>query len=795
MYTLNSKYSILLFLIVSTTAAFTMEPFNQVPQSGQQHPRARRNLGFENMVSDETPQEPAEKRRKLNDHTEQRITVQQGSMDAVQITFSLPDILVYIAQYLYGTNFCSFARTSKACLQASQLRHLREKMVARTILDRKAMPLHHLAEHIRNNSDPARFYGIRCAIAPLIKLVHKKTSLLDELPASSFEMTGQIMVDIPALSYPETTSDIFSSQEKDLLKPVKYIRTAATEEYEIINLVSDLHKKFPNHNISLRLSINSNDDNVGVITEQLIEGLAQYPLVSLACRQKHFPQGLGCLGNLHQLRELFIDECTIDGDDGISDTLLKGLPHLVELQVTRSGITTISPLIDTLPHLAILNLSNNNIHELPKTFRNLSTLKALGLQNKPLSVESLSQNLPCLQQARYLALSYPTKETGPIPVLSPLPQIETLVLNGNGKFLEAHKDEFKKLKKIFLFNIAMQQIPPCLLQLPTPKILGGEITETAIIPYEMLQYIAHNNSECSLFSMKNNIDGIKQVAQLWQLIQVNQYYSLENKIRSLNPQEKLGLQQQISTIRFLELPVITADNLRKLTLPNTQRVTEATDCIKILFSNESISSGLPEFNRARKFHNHPLFNITLCTISGIICNDIPVYNCSPGTTFCQAIVPILIELSENITNIMTTIKNGLTCTPEQFEKCIKPLVMTINNPDRLSRCITIIANLFFYYAIENNNITNAAVMLNRGAELNGYYPAADIPTVLHLAIHNRLKAKDSALQEQIEHVIYFLVSRGANMQQTNKAGESPLDLIRRDNPLHKKITEWYQKKN
>ncbi len=136
------------------------------------------------------------------------------------------------------------------------------------------------------------------------------------------------------------------------------------------------------------------------------------------------------IGNLRELMNLSISR---SGITSLPDTI-GNLNDLVELNLGANRITRLPDSIGNLRDLRVLDLNNNNITELPDSFGNLSRLESLYLAGNQLTTlpESFGNlvNLKRLYLESNQISALPTDEDGE-PVLYSFHNLESFNMNGN----------------------------------------------------------------------------------------------------------------------------------------------------------------------------------------------------------------------------------------------------------------------------------------------------------------------------------------------------------------------------
>ncbi len=746
-------------------------------------------------------QEPARKRLRVD----QNRPPQPVQAKSVNMVFEDPEILTHIFKQLPEPDAKRFACVSRACLTAAHLRpNRREELMADRLLKREYTPcLNVLINSLWREStyiDGKDYNPVK-----LIKALHKKTSLLDE---AVVDFDNDTYLPISAKDCIEVPSEIeknLSAQELETLKPIIVVQlyTSHVTENHIAEQVAMIAKEFPNQLIALELK-NDIENAVG-ITHTLINKIATYPIVALTCTHQQFPEGLVCLTLLKQLCGLSLEDCNLGDHSALDDAVCQALPLLTVLRIIRCGLSSVPASIGSLNHLRVLELEGNELTALPAELHKLNKLKVLSLrQPNALPTEAINC-LPQMKGIEKLQLPSMGAASNPLPESSNVEQLENLELTETIEPLLQHPERFKKLKTLTLtINTSPLKtgephftLPLSIVRLPALEALQLDIPDDSIIPYEIVLHCARNIPDCA--------EPLTKVADLWQLILSN----ADIVTRIFSSFDSDFRQSHSIEMRVFELlinPTIMWRNLKDHTLINGESILACDQLIRYLLTQYKAKTGTDEtvavIKKLTTVDNlnemDATFISTLSQIADDACHNIPV--CTACADTCSE--QLQLSTSQNALAkfatatyaiINDTIKKGFAITREQFNTCLMQLSLCLRTDHTLQSCIRLLANLLFHYAVECNDMTNAAFMLNHGARINDVVSWDICDRPLHIAIRNRESTNDKQLRKRIDHFIYFLLENGANPYLTNMRRQNPFDLIAPDSSLHQKIMDWNAK--
>jgi len=661
--------------------------------------------------------------------------------DPVETVFTNPDMLTNIFHQQQGPDFGRLACVSRACSIAADLSsECTEKLVAHQLLEREDSPIRFVLKQARGKESVC-IYDIICNTAKLIATLQAKTSFLDEAIIDFTNQNNYFPSSRKDLPIPPTIEQKLSHDELETVKPVCTLTfdTYQMTEDQIADIVGKYATKLHDHLFVLEL-VNplARAETASQITQSLIDKISQYPIAALHVCNEQFPQGLGCLSALTQLRCLILEECDLLENTELPSELCQKLSLLTLLSFIRCGLTSLSPTIGTLKHLRVLEVDSDELISLPDELHNLNKLKVLKIWKTGCLPAETAHCLPDVYGMKKLVIPNMGRDANPIPKSSNPEQLEGLALNDTIEPLKHNPERYRKLQMLELsITYPHFTLSSCIAALPALQALAGTLPDDAIIPYETILHIAQNLEFCSLFGHMIDIEKIRKLAHLYRLIQSNGDLILHNlnEYGELIMQKRCadfmkGCAREIGTIYLLINPAITCKQLRDIIYGGS--INNCEQLIRSLLQKHTIQTGFQESQAITKEFGkgNQEFATIFPMIASSLCSDISVYstvrknkepvilNKSQYTFY--SFKDLLHNLAFTVNQTMNDIEKGNVITGGQFRKCIWQLKMCSRTPACAKYCAQQLIFLFTNHALRCKDTTNTRILFTYGANIEQF---------------------------------------------------------------------------
>ncbi len=449
------------------------------------------------------------KKPKGQQHEESLVALQPTEaprkQSAVDTVLKNSTLLGKIAALLSPPDFCRFAQSSKTIYQACHLtinnqeKYFVYAKAAEYLIGNFSNPINQVLKHTEETGN-ATINGDSFNAARLINMLqsmgaqicrianHRRSQEMQACdgrvyyewepprlkPIPCLFPFQQHVIDYGPWAYLSDSPDLTSPDAISSQDGCDVDETEVQWSDDIIESVEDLFKK-PTAPVGVALDLT---DCTQIITTQLLEQLAQFPVVSLALTNCKFDVNfdIEVFTKFTELRELFINGLNIT-DDGLRH--LCTLKHLQALVLRQNNITALPAEISQLKELRYLNLQENPIDNLDRitTLTNLRFLVlTVGRKNQPV-ITTIPETIGNLKHLRVLFLNNNDLGHGALKTIDPaigsLTYLKTLDLGGNHLFeLPESMKELKRLKNFYIYANPIKFLPTGISQLPTLKTVN-----------------------------------------------------------------------------------------------------------------------------------------------------------------------------------------------------------------------------------------------------------------------------------------------------------------------------------
>ncbi len=460
---------------------------------------------------------------------------------AVQEAFNQPPLLSHLASFLPPKDFFRFAQVNRACSSGCKKEYntaLFYNKTALFLIENFSNPIHHVLKHTDESGittinetqfdagqliDTLQSLGAQiCRIANHRRSIKMQTKaqLID---ARLYNWEPPYLKPIPSRC-PNTQNDIehglwiYLSNSTELTSPDAQSDDVAmtgdeNDTHISENIIESIRRVcIKKHPAGIALDLTKHPE---IITQELLEALSQFPIVSLCltdCRFSH-DVNFRILAKFTELRELFIGGK--DSPNITTDELkaLCSLKHLQALVLRNADITQISFEESQLRKLRYLNLQDNPITSIDNivTLDNLRILILTSSHPSEPLLESIPNSIKHLKNLRVLLVNNCDVSIGNLRTISPeinnLTHLKILDVSGNQvEKLPETMCTMHSLKELYINATNILLLPSAIAHLPRlSKVNIFRSNSDMKIPTSILRILASSRLKDEEFSKQENI--------------------------------------------------------------------------------------------------------------------------------------------------------------------------------------------------------------------------------------------------------------------------------------------------